>query len=193
MGAPTPEEAKPRFRRLVGATAWVLLAFAPRTRADDSLEAAIKAAYLYKFAPFIDWPSAPSPPAGAFAICVAGRDPFGSILDRAVSGQRIDGRPVVVTRMAVVQPNPPCQIVFLGGLRGQDLKDALKALRGSPVLTVTDEASADPGIVDFTIADGRVRFRLDARAAAENRLTISSKLLSLALAVNPKQGSKDLR
>jgi hypothetical protein len=166
MGAPTPEEAKPRFRRLVGATAWVLLAFAPRTRADDSLEA---------------------------AICVAGRDPFGSILDRAVSGQRIDGRPVVVTRMAVVQPNPPCQIVFLGGLRGQDLKDALKALRGSPVLTVTDEASADPGIVDFTIADGRVRFRLDARAAAENRLTISSKLLSLALAVNPKQGSKDLR
>jgi hypothetical protein len=145
----------------------------------------VKASYLTKFAPFVGWPaSGPSGP-GTFTICVVGRDPFGAVLDRAVGGQTIVGRPAAVLRLATVQAGSPCQIAFLGGSRAQGVKDALRELRGAPVLTVTD-GGVPRGIIDFAIVDGRVRFRVDEEAAAADRLTISSKLLSLALTVNPR-------
>jgi len=131
------------------------------------------------------WPASGRPPPGEFTICVAGRDPFGAVLDRAVSGQIIDGRPMAVMKLSAVQANAPCQIAFLGGSRGQAVKEALRVLHGAPVLTVTDGGGAR-GIIDFAILDGRVRFRVDDQAAADNGLTISSKLLSLALEVNPR-------
>ncbi len=149
----------------------------------------MKASYLYKFAPFVVWPPAIAKAPGPFSICVVGRDPFGSILDRAVGGQTMDGRPMVVRRLPVVGADASCQIAFLGGARGQDVRAELRAFRGAPVLTVTD-GSAEPGIVDFVVDRGRVRFRLDDRAAAENGLAISSKLLSLALSVRPRQDAR---
>ena len=151
-----------------------------------SLESAVKATYLYKFAPFVDWPAKPGAPA-AFNICVIGTDPFGPLLDRLVAGQRVADRPIVVRRLAQAQRDAPCQIAFVAGSRGQDVKAALLALRGAPVLTVTDGAM-DPGVIDFAVVGGRVRFRVDDEAAAENGLTVSSKLLSLAISVRPRKG-----
>jgi hypothetical protein len=149
---------------------------------QDSLVTAVKASYLSKFAPFVVWPAGPPGP-GTFAICVVGKDPFGGVLDRAVSGQTIVGRPAAVLRLATIQANSPCQIAFLGGSPAQGVKDALRALRGAPVLTVTD-GGAPRGIIDLAMVDGRVRFRVDNQAAADSGLTISSKLLRLALSVN---------
>jgi hypothetical protein len=158
---------------------------ATSARDQDSLATAVKASYLAKFAPFVVWPADTSG-TGSFTICVVGKDPFGGILDRAVSGQLIVGRPATVLRLATVQARSPCRIAFLGGSRAQGVKDALSALRGTPVLTVTEGGGA-PGIIDFAIVDGRVRFRVDDEAAAENGLGISSKLLSLALTVRPRR------
>ena len=152
-------------------------------RAQTPLELAVKATYLYKFAPFVQWPATSSPdPSGSFAICVIGADPFGGLLDRAVEGQSVEARPIVIRRMAVADAKASCQIAYLGGSAEQNIRDALDALHGAPVLTVTDQA-ATPGVVDFSIVDGRVRFAVDDQAAAANGLTISSKLLRLALSV----------
>jgi len=163
------------------------LFIAGAARGQESLEIAVKAAYLYKFAPFVGWPAAAlGGPADPFAICVVGADPFGAVLDRAVAGQQVAGRPIVVRRFAQAARAQPCQIAYLGVARGQSGKEALRVLRGAPVLTVTD-ASAARGMIDLVISEGRVRFRIDDAAAADSGLTISSKLLSLALSVTPRK------
>jgi hypothetical protein len=152
-----------------------------------SLEYAVKATYLDKFAPFVEWPSpAAEFPAGAFTVCVVGNDPLGSLLDRAVTGQDVAGHPIVVRRMASVGSNPGCSVMYATGSPAQSVADALAAVRGLPVLTVTDGATdpAAKGIINFVIADDRVRFEINKGVAAADSLTISSKLLSLAVRVD---------
>jgi hypothetical protein len=152
-----------------------------------SLEYAVKATYLHKFAPFVEWPNpAAEFPGGSFTVCVVGNDPLGPLLDRAVSGQDVAGRPIAVRRLARVTGNPGCSVMFATGSDAQSVADALAAVRGMPVLTVTDGATdpAAKGIINLVIADDRVRFEIDNSAAAASGLTISSKLLSLALHVN---------
>ena len=158
-------------------------------QAQESLEVAVKAAYLYKFAPFVEWPAAAAHPAGApFTVCVVGADPFGPVLDRAVAGQKVGDRPIAVRRLATAAHDSPCDIAFLGGSRAQSVKDELVVLHGAPVLTVTDGGTAT-GVVDFALTEGRVRFRVDDQTAAEDGLTVSSKLLSLAVSVRPRKTS----
>jgi hypothetical protein len=129
--------------------------------ADAGLALAVKATYLYKLAPFVDWPPAVLGAAhDPFVICVVGRDPFGALLDRAVAGQQVAGRPIVVRRAPTAPPDGPCQIMFLGGSPAQPVPAALQAEATAPVLTVTD-ASSTPGMVDFVLDQGRVRFRID--------------------------------
>lgn len=167
-------------RTLLGllAAAWCAAA-----HAGESLEYPIKASYLYKFAPFVQWPPAAFSTADSpIVICVSGSDPFGSFLDQAVAGQRVAGRPIVVRHIKAIAADSGCQIAFLGGSPDQSIAQGLEAVRGQPVLTVTDNA-ADPGsrgIISFIIIDNRVRFEIDQRAAEENHIAISSKLLSLA-------------
>jgi hypothetical protein len=164
------------------------MAFGPGlARGGESLETDVKATYLYKFAPFVDWPTdAFAGPSSPFSICVAGRDPFGPVLDRAVAGQHAEGRAIEVRRLGEAEKPAGCHVLFVGG-SGDRARQVLLAAKGLPVLTVTDAASA-PGIIDFTLSGGRVLFRIDDEAAAANRLTISSKLLSLAVAVRPRHG-----
>ena len=156
----------------------------PPAVAQTSLEIAVKATDLYKFAAFVDWPpSAFAGPTDPAVLCVAGDDPFGQVLDQAVRGQKIGGRPIVVMRLDHLERGAPCHILFAASSRRQSSAEALDRVRGQPVLTVTDEAG-DPaarGMIDFVLKEGHVRFRIDPRAAERNGLTISSKLLSLAV------------
>ena len=163
------------FTRL-GLAAALLAACIP-ARAQESLEYAVKAAYLVKFAPFVQWPQAPvlgSP----LALCVAGSDPFGVTLDKASMGQ--PGRPIVIKRMAVLTPDSGCQVAFVGGASAAQ---SLAAIRGQAVLTVSENAADDSvrGIVNFVVSGGRVRFEIDPKAAERSRLVISSKLMNLAV------------
>jgi hypothetical protein len=181
----------------VGNPAWPGIALAaalacagPAAAAQPSLEYAIKAAYLYKLAAFVGWPpSSFEGPASPLRICVIGDDPFKGALEQAVSGVSIGGRPVQVARYEAAQPSLACQIAYVAGSASQSRGDALKVLKGSPVLTVTDQkrGEADPapedGIVSFVLKDNRVRFDIDERAALDDHLALSGKLLSLALEV----------
>jgi hypothetical protein len=146
----------------------------------------VKAVYLYKFAPFVDWPANAFPsPASPLVLCVAGEDPFGPMLDRAVAGQKIGTHPIQVRRLGRAEKPAGCHILYLGGSKAEAIADALAGVRGAPVLTVTDGAVAgdDRGVIHFVVKDRTIRFEIDDSAAAKNGLTISSKLLSLAVAV----------
>jgi hypothetical protein len=161
------------------------LAQAVPSAADPSLENAVKAAYLVKFAPFVDWPPRAFPgPASPFAICVMGADPFGGALDQAVAGQRVGDHPVVVRRLSTPPAGMDCQVLYLGRAPERRLRDVLGAVRGQPVLTVTDQGGRGPGaVIRFVLRQGRVRFAIDEIAAETNGLMISSKLLNLAATV----------
>jgi len=161
---------------------WTPIAPSQAAASADALEYAVKANYLYKFAPFVEWPSgafvsATSP----FSVCLLGADPFGHTLDEVVRGQRVDGRPVVVRRVRVAGAAGDCHVLYLGRQRPQSADESLKAVRGAPVLTVTDDGQGvHGGIVHFVLVNGRVRFNLDAEHAQASGLVLSSKLRALA-------------
>ena len=168
---------------LLGLTALLLCG---RASADEPLELAVKATYLYKLAPFITWPQGAFGDTGApLVICIQGKDPFGPLVDRAIAGQRIEGHPVVVRRLPKIDAASGCQIAYIGGSDAQPEAAALRDIGRAPVLTVTDQerGSGAPGDVHLILLDGRVRFVIDNGQAQQQGLAISSKLLALALKV----------
>ena len=165
-----------------GALAALFLASSPA--GAQSLETAVKATYLYKFAPFVEWPAkAFDTPSSPLVVCVQGDDPFGPVLDRAIVGQKIGVHPVQARRVEVVEAGSGCHIAFIAGSKRQSQADALKALHGSGALTVTDGGA---GAIRFVIQNDRVRFEIDTGEASSDGLTLSSKLLSLAVNARPR-------
>ena len=177
------------FRRIRAGVASVLagllsLATPAGAQAPD-LELAVKATYLYKLAPFVVWPtSALAGPDDPLVICIQGQDPFGPIVDHAVEGQRVGSHPVLVRRVARLDRSASCQIAYVGGSATQSVGQALAAVDGSPVLTVTDaDHGATKGIVHLLLDGGKVRFAINTARAERNGVGISSKLLALAVEV----------
>jgi hypothetical protein len=168
------------------------IAAVPRTTAaadTESLAFAVKATYLTKFGYYVEWPKTAFPALdSAVNLCVVGEDPFGATLDKAASEERIGGRAIVIRRLQEVERDSGCHILYISGSETQRGSQMIEAVHGSSVLTVSD--ASRPGtaaaIVHFVIRENRVRFEIDEDAAAQNGLTISSRLLSLALTVKPR-------
>lgn len=139
----------------------------------------VKAAFLLNFAKFVEWPeprdNAP------FAICTLGDDPFGPVLDRIVQGETINNRSLVVRRLHKWQE--PCDVVFIANTE-RDTAGILHQI-GNGVLTVGESADflRDGGMINFVIADRRVRFDVNRKAADHASVRISSRLLGVARAV----------
>lgn len=154
----------------------------------------LKAGYLAKFTPFIDWPDAAfDGPGSPFHLCIGGRDPFGAIIDRATNGLKVGDHPVVVVRLSPVAKEgakaPDCHLLFLSASRYQTPQQMLAAVAGRPVLTVADETLEAPAaMMQFVTVDSRLRFTIRADAAQAAGLTLSSKLL--ALSAQPRDGAK---
>lgn len=172
---------------LVCAAGRVAAEVARAPQRDIPLEYAVKATYLYKLAPFVNWPPEEfSSPAAPFRICIVGRNPFGDFLHGAVAGRSLGTHRFEVQTLDTLHPGSDCQVAFIDDPQPERVRAALDAVVNEPVLTVT-EADAPAGIVQFVLHRGRVRFRIDAEAAARHRISISSKLLDLALGV--KEGT----
>ena len=166
--------------RGMAAVAAVLLACAPA--AAQPSETAVKAAFLTKFAAYVGWPHPVQ--AGALSLCIVGSDPFGGLLDAAARGQQVDGRPIAVRRMPGTDGTDGCHIAFVQGPNAGKTAEMLQALRGRPILTVTDaRAGAARGMIFFVVDGGRVRFHIDQAAAQQSGLSLSSRLLAIALTV----------
>jgi hypothetical protein len=159
---------------------------APSLGAQTSdIEFAVKATYLYKFAPFVEWPAGTfTSPADPFVICIAGEDGVAALVDEAVRGQSVGGHPMTDVHLDD-RSAARCNMLYVAE-RGARAAAILDRVRGTPVLTVTDNAGAAHGVINFVVQDNRVRFEIDQNAASANHLAISSKLLNLAARVVPR-------
>jgi YfiR/HmsC-like len=148
--------------------------------AAEPLEASVKAAYLAKFAFYVDWPPAAfSAPTAPVVVCIVGDDAFGALVEEAATGQTVQGHGIAVKRLKSVARDSGCHIAYVGA------EAKLDVLKGSPVLVVTDGQGGN-GMINFVLRDNRVRFTVDDDLAAQFGLGISSKLLNVALAVKPR-------
>ncbi|SFJ37102.1 protein of unknown function [Caulobacter sp. UNC279MFTsu5.1] len=182
--APRPGHRRVPWRRELVALTVLGLTLSWSAANAAPLEYQVKAAYLYKLVSFVDWPAGSLPAPGApVNLCVVGDDPFGAALDQAAQNQQVDGRPLAVRRIATVSKSSGCQVLYIAGSKRQSVASALQLVKGSPSLTITEASEARGSIVQFVVKEGRVRFTIDLAAAAQNGLTISAKLLSLALSV----------
>jgi len=154
-------------------------------------ETTVKAAFLPRFARYVTWPPSARPQGSApFNLCVIGGDPFGAALDQATRSQSVDGRRIVVRRLDSAAGAAACHIAFVEGSPGRPVGQLLAALANRPILTVTDAGNGGQrGIIHFSIVSGRVRFFIDEAAAAQRGISVSSRLLALAVGAKQRIGS----
>jgi hypothetical protein len=147
----------------------------------------VKAAFLYNFARFVEWPP-DRLRAEPFVIAVLGHDPFGPVLDETVSGKMVAGRPIQVKRASRVDEVRDAQIVFVSASENKDLPAILKALDKPGVLTVgdVDGFAERGGAINVTVQSRRVRFEINPTQAEQAHLKMSSQLLKLATLVAPR-------
>ena len=146
----------------------------------------VKAAYLYKFGNYIEWPaesfdSSQSP----IRIGVAGASELSAVLKGLVAGRTVNGRAMVVLD---VRPDDPDEqvaglhILFVGSTGEDRLKHILSAARGRPILTVTDsERTFSLGsMINFVVVDGKLRFDIAPKSAGVAGISISARLMTAA-------------
>ena len=142
----------------------------------------IKAAYLYNFINYIDWPAEALPPAGGtITIGIVGENPFGAALD-PLKGKQIKGRTLAVKQVASAKDLEQCQIVFICASEKSRLPEILGQLKDAKLLTVSeiDGFAEQGGVINFISERNKVRFEINPEAARRTGLTISSELLKLA-------------
>ena len=149
----------------------------------------VEAAYLFNFGKFITWPQN-SAAGNTFVICVLGEDPFGSVLDRTVTGEAIGSRQVEARRIMRAQDVKSCAILYISNSESNRLTKILASLNNAPVLTVSDipDFIAQGGMIQFVLRDGRVRFEVNLAPAEQDGLTMSSELLKVAVEVKRDKG-----
>ncbi len=176
-----------RLRRHVRAwcSALVCAAMTVPATAQQPSEYQVKAAFLFNFARFVEWPPSAFPsPDAPIVLCLAGYDPFNADLHALVRGEQVGGRPVDVR--VVAEPDATasrsCHVLFVpAGRRGVQSR-FLATVAGAPVLTVSDDVQAlyEGGIIAFELQERRVRFAINPRPATTVGLRLSARLLQVA-------------
>lgn len=160
-------------------------AFAPekiRAQSGVSTEYQIKAAFLFHFAQFVEWPPASFTNADAqFRIGVLGENPFGGALDEIVKGETISNRKITVQYSRRAEDLKDCQIVFVSKTEKTPLSRILTELDGKNLLTVgeSDGFVRRGGVINFYLEDDKVHFEINPDAADRENLKISSQLFRL--------------
>ncbi|HKH49985.1 MAG TPA: YfiR family protein [Thermoanaerobaculia bacterium] len=153
------------------------------------LEYQVKAAFLFNFTKFVEWPSDVfTSPGDPVTVCVMGDDSFGESLDAVVQGETVNGRRLKVHRTRSPAELRACHMLFVPRSERRQ-SELLSSLRGAGILTVGDGDGflSDGGIIRFVLDQNRVRFEINHAAAEANRLKLSSKLLRLARRVYTEQ------
>jgi hypothetical protein len=153
----------------------------------------VKAAFLYNFAKFVEWPAQAFPsPDAPLSICVLGPDPFGGALDAAVANERIQGRLLVVRRLDVWDASARCHILFVSSTLQAQFGELAGAETFSRALLTVGDGEAflrAGGHISFFVEDNRVRFAVNADSIARSDLRISSKLMRVARVERPTGGT----
>lgn len=180
-----------RCTRSAWAWGWLLVALACLPWPDPAVGQAlptrassVKAAFLYKFPAFVEWPASTfQRPDDALVIGVSGNDAVADDLEQVVAGRLIDGRPVLVRRLRDGEGAAGLHVLLAGG-RESRAREAIAATPG-PVLVVTDQATGLRlgSVINLVVEDGRVRFAASLPAAEARGLRLSARLLAVAQTV----------
>jgi YfiR/HmsC-like len=178
------------FRRVVAILTVLSWTFCPepllRAQQPKAGEFQVKAAYLYNFGRFVQWPDeGGGDRTDSFEICVLGTDPFGQALDATLAGGTIGGKSVAAKRIARPQDVDSCRILFISSSEENHLKEDLAVLDKTRVLTVSDipRFSERGGMIGFILEGNRVRFDVNLDSAQGAGLNLSSELLKVATSV----------
>jgi hypothetical protein len=149
----------------------------------QAVENQVKAAFLYKFASYVEWPPQSfEKPDSTFVIGVLEGDGFAQVLEQTIAGRSMNGRPVVVQRLRRGDVPKGVHMLYIARTDASAMNEALAAAKGLAVLTVTDsERGLSAGcMISFVIENNKVRFDIAPEPAESNRLKISARLLSVA-------------
>jgi hypothetical protein len=181
---------------LMGALCSAVLSVPAGAQNDAPNEYQVKAAFLFNFAKFVDWPADTYPNAQwPFSICILGEDPFGAIFDSTLAGKSLGTHPVVLRRIKEVSEIHHCQIVFVSSSSTSKYAELSQSVRGAKILLVgeSDGFATSGGAVEFIVEANHVRFAINPEAVQRAGLAVSSKLLMLARIVhdsNPVSAGK---
>lgn len=153
---------------------------APETQATENQ---IKAAYLYKFSGYVEWPAQAFDKADSpLVIGVIAGDTFAEVLEQTIAGRGMNGHPLSVRKMRHGEPMTGVHIVFISRTEAAVLSEAIAGLKGQAVLTVTDsERGPSAGsMINFVLEGNKVRFDIAPTPAEQNKLKISARLLNVA-------------
>lgn len=150
----------------------------------------VKAAFLYNFAKFVEWPAEEfKTPKDPIQVCVLGHNPFGTSLQDLIRGKTIEGRGFAFRQVVNAEQAGACQILFVSSEDGKRFHSLARSLKPAGILTVGEMQgfAADGGIINFKLDGDRVRFEINVDAAEHAQLHISSKLLGLAQIVKTEK------
>jgi len=145
-------------------------------------ESSLKAAFIYNFAKFTEWPLPLAPVTAPFVICVLGDPAVGDALERTTKGRAFAGHDIAVMQMMADAPVPSsCHMLYVSGVSAAQSARIVTAVQSLPVLTISDAEQfvRHGGITQFFVEGGAMRFCISAEAAKRARLQLSSKLLAL--------------
>ena len=148
--------------------------------AQTASDVAVKAAFLYNFAKFVEWPALL--PGAPIVACVVGDDDIAAALVKTVSGQNISGHALDVTSPREIAGWTLCQVLFIADADPRRNAEGLRDVRALPVLTVSDGKGFTQagGIIELFVDGGKMRFAINVDAAERSGLHLSSRLLKLA-------------
>ncbi len=147
----------------------------------------VKAAFLFNFAKFVEWPEREGD-TDAVTIGVIGFDPFGENLEQVVRDKTVGSKRIAIRRFAGVEELEPCDILFISPSESSRLDAILRALDGTATLTVGEDEGfvQKGGIIRFFTEQSKIRFEINLDAAEYEGLRLSSRLLQVARTVAGK-------
>ncbi len=154
-------------------------------RGGQPLENEVKAVFLFNFAKYVDWPSAPPGSSAPIRIFVPANPPFLAVVRDAVRNEAVNGRPIAATGLDGLDEARHCDILYVGNTGTRDAAAWIGAARATQTLTVGEGKLVDGLIIAFVRDQDRLRFDINRDAAVQQSLSISSRLLGLARRVTP--------
>lgn len=186
---------QPGRRRRLAARAACLMAAAvlaclagtqfARAAGDETaalIERRVKAAMLYRFINYVEWPEAAfGGPNAPFAIGIAGADALAAELTEFAAGRKVLNRPLQIRRRSAPNGLTDVQMVFVGKEESAQLAAIVRtAPRNALIVTESEDGLRQGSVINFVVVDGHVRFEVSLEAAQRRNIRLSSRLLSVA-------------
>jgi hypothetical protein len=177
-----------RMNATVALLAAFLVAWPVHTRAQSASAVTLKAAFLYNFAKFTEWPETALPAGQRLSLCVVGDAAVADALEHTIKGRAHDGHELTVQVMKTDGPLRSCHLLYVDGRDAAKFSEVLDVVKTAPVFTVADHGdfTGKGGIAQLILESDRMRFAINVSAAERARLHLSSKLLSLAKIVRDR-------